>query len=65
MENIKNCILEKVEVIGMWGEKDISTDISNINIFVGYNGTGKTTFITIIEAVLSADTREIARLNFK
>ena len=65
MENIKNCILEKVEVIGMWGEKYISTDISNINIFVGYNGTGKTTFITIIEAVLSADTREIARLNFK
>ena len=65
MENIKNCILEKVEVIGMWGKKDISTTISNINIFIGYNGSGKTTFINIIEAVLSADLAEIARLKFQ
>ena len=64
MDN-NNLRLEKVEIKKMWGIKNIKVTLSNINLFVGLNGTGKTTFINIIEAVSTCDCESLLRLNFK
>lgn len=48
--------ISKIEVQGFWGQHKIETDFhSDINIFIGRNGTGKTTFINLLQAVLSVD----------
>lgn len=57
-------ILQHVKISKMWGTHDISTSIGHINLFIGYNGTGKTTFINIIEAVACCDVQSILRLKF-
>lgn len=58
-------ILTKVEIYDMWDEVNISCHLNRINILVGYNGTGKTTILNIIEAVLTVDLHAICNLYFK
>ena len=57
--------LTSVLIEKMWGHIDIKTEIQDVNLFVGSNGSGKTTFINIIEAVANFDCSAILRLNFK
>lgn len=48
--------IRKVEVDGFWGSLNLVTELSDgVNIFIGRNGTGKTTFINLLEASLTAD----------
>lgn len=58
--------LKNVEIKGFWGQYEIATDFnSDVNIFIGKNGTGKTTFINILQAVISVDLELLSRLQFE
>lgn len=57
--------LKDIEITGFWGQHKIKTQFhENINIFIGKNGTGKTTFMNIMQAVLSVDLEELSNLQF-
>ena len=58
--------LKEVEIIGFWGQHRINTSFhDDVNIFIGKNGTGKTTFMNLMQAVLSADLEELSNLQFE
>lgn len=45
-----------MEVSGFWGSVSIDADFnSGVNIIIGKNGTGKTTFMNILQAILAVD----------
>lgn len=57
--------IDKVEIDGFWGNKTINANFfTDVNCFIGKNGTGKTTFINILQAILSVDIRNIIELPF-
>lgn len=61
MYHLKSIIIE-----GMWGNRTIKTDFNqDVNIFIGYNGTGKTTFLNIITGILSVDLNKLLHNKFK
>jgi len=48
--------IKSVTIKGLWGVKTIKTNfLEDINIFIGSNGTSKTTFLSLIESVLQVD----------
>lgn len=58
-------IIQSVEIKGFWGRQIASTKIDkDVTIFIGENGTGKTTFVNSISAVLNVDFYQLARLSF-
>lgn len=57
--------ISKVSIFGMWGNKDIKVDLSEKdNVLIGTNGSGKTTFINIVESILKVDLTTIKKLKF-
>lgn len=45
-----------VEILGFWGEfRAYCSFEENVNVIIGTNGTGKTTFMNILNSVLSVD----------
>jgi predicted ATPase len=43
--------LKNVDIKSFWGQYSIVSDFNpDVNIFIGRNGTGKTTFINILHA---------------
>ncbi|MBK9926175.1 MAG: AAA family ATPase [Anaerolineales bacterium] len=59
-------LITRVEIEGFWGKYKIETDLHpDVNIFIGKNGTGKTTFINMLYAVLKVDLRTLLNLEFK
>jgi predicted ATP-dependent endonuclease of OLD family len=59
-------IITRVEIEGFWGKYKISTDLHpDINIFIGKNGTGKTTFINMLSAVLKGDLKSLLGHDFQ
>lgn len=48
--------LKTIKIEGFWGEHIIETSMNeDVNIFIGRNGTGKTTLINLLQAVLTVD----------
>lgn len=48
--------ISKIIIDGFWGIKQINTTLHNdVNIVIGRNGTGKTTLINILQAILTVD----------
>lgn len=48
--------LKSIQITGFWNrKKTISEFRDDVNIIIGRNGTGKTTFMNIVHAVLSVD----------
>lgn len=48
--------ISKIIIDGFWGIKQINTTLYNdVNIVIGRNGTGKTTLINILQAILTVD----------
>ncbi|TDX86652.1 AAA family ATPase [Epilithonimonas xixisoli] len=57
--------IRKVKVTGFWNKFSIETNLDeNVNIFIGRNGTGKTTFINLIEAALSVNLENLVSTKF-
>ncbi|MBD2565995.1 MULTISPECIES: AAA family ATPase [Nostoc] len=49
-------IIKDVEIKGFWGRSKASASFfEDVTIFIGLNGTGKTTFISLISSVLNVD----------
>lgn len=58
--------LKDVTIEGFWGQHSISTDFNeDVNIFIGRNGTGKTTFINLLQAIISVDLELLYSLQFE
>ncbi|WP_191117365.1 AAA family ATPase [Vibrio campbellii] len=48
--------VKNVKISGFWGEHTLNADFDNdVNVIIGRNGTGKTTFMNILHAVLTVD----------
>lgn len=54
-----------VDVEGFWGKFNASTDFRHdVSILIGKNGTGKTTFMDMLQAVLRVDLSQLYSLEF-
>ncbi|WP_430614460.1 AAA family ATPase [Flavobacterium sp. JP2137] len=57
--------IKDIEIKGFWGNQIIKTNFNDdVNIFIGRNGTGKTTFINLLQAVLTADLELLYNIPF-
>lgn len=58
--------IRQVSITKLWGIKNISTDFDDhVNIFIGRNGSSKTTFLNLIEAVLLCDIYTLSEIDFE
>ncbi|WCO00222.1 AAA family ATPase [Psychroserpens ponticola] len=58
--------LKDVEIENFWGQHSIKSDFhEDVNIFIGRNGTGKTTFINLLQAVITVDLEMLHSLQFE
>jgi predicted ATP-dependent endonuclease of OLD family len=58
-------LIKSVHIEGFWGKYSVSTDLfSEVNIFIGKNGTGKTTFMNLLQAVLQVDLPALSLTEF-
>ncbi|HCH0928575.1 TPA: ATP-binding protein [Vibrio parahaemolyticus] len=58
--------IEKVNVDGFWQRFTVNSTFNNdVNIIIGKNGTGKTTFINILHAILDVDLEELISCDFR
>lgn len=59
-------ILKNIIIEDFWGIKNINTRFDkSINIFIGQNGTGKTTLMNIIYGVLTVNSKILSNIKFK
>lgn len=57
--------IESVKINGFWHRFDASASFNpDVNIIIGMNGTGKTTFMNIVEAILTVDPTLLAESEF-
>lgn len=57
--------LDSVQIEGFWGRLNASCTFNeNVNIIIGRNGTGKTTFMNILHSVLAVELESINENNF-
>ena len=58
--------IKSVSIKKLWGVKNISTEFNeHVNIFIGANGSSKTTFLNLIEATLLCDINTLACIEFE
>jgi len=58
--------LTDIEVDGFWGKLKLKSSLRpDVNIFIGQNGTGKTTLMNILQAVLTVDLVLLEKTEFK
>lgn len=58
-------LLKRVYVKGLWGVKDINCIFADdVNILIGNNGSSKTTFLRLIEALINIDLPTIDDIEF-
>jgi predicted ATPase len=59
-------IIDNVRISGFWSDRSVAIDFHpDVNFLIGVNGSGKTTVINMIAAVLSADFPTLDRLPFQ
>jgi len=59
-------IIESVDIEGFWGKKRAVAQFNqDVTIFIGLNGTGKSTFVNLIAATLSLDLAQLSSLQFE
>jgi len=48
--------IKSIKIAGFWGEHTLEADFyKSVNVIIGRNGSGKTTFMSILHAVLTVD----------
>lgn len=58
--------IKYVNITKLWGIKNISTTFKDhVNIFIGSNGSSKTTFLNLIEATLRCHLKTLAEIDFE
>lgn len=58
--------ISSVGITGFWGDSEAHVNLNrDTSIFIGPNGTGKTTFIEILRATLTVDLAELVHLEFE
>lgn len=58
--------IKSVKIDGFWHRKKADCDFfDNVNIIIGRNGTGKTTFMNILHSILMVDIRGLSEDNFE
>ncbi|MBW8321805.1 MAG: AAA family ATPase [Arenimonas sp.] len=58
-------IIRKVSIRGFLGYKDINVELDpGVNFLIGRNGTGKTTFIKLLHAILELDQSDLGNFKF-
>lgn len=58
--------IKYVSIEKLWGVKNISTELhDDVNIFIGVNGSSKTTFLSLIEAAVLADISTLGSIDFE
>lgn len=63
---MQNSRISQVSIEKLWGIKNISTDMyEDVNIFIGANGSSKTTFLSLIEATLLVDLGFLGSIDFE
>ncbi len=57
--------IQKIKIDGFWQRFSVSCDFSNkVNVIIGRNGTGKTTFMDILTSILTIDLIGLAEVDF-
>ena len=65
-ENNASYIINEVEITKLWGKYNIQTSFDkDINIFIGINGSYKTTFIRLLYNLLTLDLIKLIDIDFK
>lgn len=63
---MEKLFLKRFKINGLFGMYDINIPFeSNINIFVGENGLGKTTILNALNYVIQADSDGLSTINFE
>ena len=58
--------IESFKIDKLWGYRDIDLTFNNdVNILIGPNGSGKTTILNLLHAILSGDLRSVVNFNFQ
>ena len=58
--------IDSVDILGFWGNKNVHINFhEDVNFLIGANGSGKTTIINLISAVLRADISVLYSEKFK
>ncbi len=58
--------IESFKIEKLWGYRDIDLTFNNdVNVLIGPNGSGKTTILNLLHAILSGDLRSLANINFE
>ena len=63
---MRNYFIESFKITELWGYQDIDLTFNNdVNILIGPNGSGKTTILNLLHAILSGDLLSVLNVNFK
>ena len=63
---MRNYFIESFKITKLWGYRDIDLTFNNdVNILIGPNGSGKTTILNLLHAILSGDLRSVVNFNFQ
>ena len=58
--------VDSISIEGFWGNHSLKIPFhDDVNFLIGVNGSGKTTVINLIAAVLTADFETLDRYDFK
>lgn len=59
-------VVESINISGLWGRHDVSAEFNDeVNVIIGRNGTGKTTFMNVLHGILSVDIDVLVDADFK
>ena len=62
---MKDSVISTIEIKGLFGYKDLEIHLNDtVKIYIGENGTGKTTILNILYYILKGDYNELNDINF-